>query len=96
MIPQAIVAEALPYIRESDEVQVILHGDEALGIELPAAVELQITQSDPGVKGDTATGATKPATLETGLVVNVPLFMEVGDVIKVSTSDGKYLERIKK
>ena len=96
MIPSSIVAEALPYIRESDEVQVILYGDEALGIELPAAVELEIKQSDPGVKGDTATGATKPATLETGLVVNVPLFMEVGDVIKVSTSDGKYLERIKK
>lgn len=96
MIPSSIVAEALPYIRESDEVQVILYGEEALGIELPAAVELEITQSDPGVKGDTATGATKPATLETGLVVNVPLFMEVGDVIKVSTSDGKYLERIKK
>ncbi|MDO9445953.1 MAG: elongation factor P, partial [Dehalococcoidia bacterium] len=68
---------------------------EALGIELPAAVELAITDSDPGVKGDTATGATKPATLETGLVVNVPLFLEVGDVIKVSTSDGKYLERTK-
>lgn len=95
MIPHSVVEEALPYIRESDEVQVILYGDEALGVELPAAVELQITQSDPGVKGDTATGATKPATLETGLVVNVPLFLDVGDVVKVSTSDGKYLERVK-
>ncbi len=95
MVPQSVISDALPYIRESDEVQVILYGDEALGVELPAAVELQITQSDPGVKGDTATGATKPATLETGLVVNVPLFLEPGDVIKVSTSDGKYLERTK-
>ncbi|MEX2373112.1 MAG: elongation factor P, partial [Dehalococcoidia bacterium] len=95
MVPRAVIQDALPYIRESDEVQVILHGDEALGVELPAAVELQITQSDPGVKGDTATGATKPATVETGLVVNVPLFLDVGDIVKVSTTDGKYLERVK-
>jgi elongation factor P len=71
-----------------------MHGDEALGVEIPAAVELRIESSDPGVKGDTATGATKPATLETGLVVNVPLFIEPGEVIKVSTSDGRYLERV--
>ena len=71
----------------------VLYGDEALGVELPAAVELVIASSEPGVKGDTATGATKPATLETGLVVNVPLFMNPGDTIKVSTSDGRYLER---
>ena len=95
-IPSAIIEESLPYMNESDSVQVITHGDEALGIELPAAVNLVITRSDPGVKGDTATGATKPATTETGLVVNVPLFLEEGDVIKVSTSDGKYLERVKK
>lgn len=92
-IPRRTLADDLPYLRESDEVQVILYGDEALGLELPAAVELKITQSDPGVKGDTATGATKPATLETGLVVNVPLFIEPGDTIKVSTSEGKYIER---
>ncbi|GMU39245.1 MAG: elongation factor P [Chloroflexota bacterium] len=94
-VGRATIEDALPYIKESDDVQMVLYGDEALGIELPAAVELAITDSDPGVKGDTATGATKPATLETGLVVSVPLFLEVGDVIKVSTSDGKYLERTK-
>jgi len=95
-IPTSIIEDALPYMKESDSVQVITHGDEALGVELPAAVNLVITRSDPGVKGDTATGATKPATTETGLVVNVPLFLEEGDAIKVSTSDGKYLERVKK
>jgi len=95
MVPTRILEEALPYMRESDEVQVVLYGDEALGVELPAAVELVIASSDPGVKGDTATGATKPATMETGLVVNVPLFMNPGDTIKVSTSDGRYLERTK-
>ncbi len=94
-VPKSVIEEALPYLKESDEVQVVLYGEEALGIELPAAVELVIAQSDPGVRGDTATGATKPATMETGLVVNVPLFMNPGDTIKVSTSDGRYLERTK-
>ncbi len=94
-VPARVLEDALPYLRESDEVQVMIFGDEALGVELPAAVELVITASDPGVKGDTATGATKPATMETGLIVNVPLFMNPGDTIKVSTSDGRYLERTK-
>ena len=94
-VPKAVIDEALPYLKESDEVQVVTFGDEALGVELPAAVELLITSAEPGVKGDTATGATKPATLETGLVVNVPLFMNPGDTIKVSTADGRYLERTK-
>lgn len=94
-VPTRIVDDALPYMKESDEVQVVLYGDEALGVELPAAVELVIAAAEPGVKGDTATGATKPATMETGLVVNVPLFMNVGDTIKVSTTDGRYLERTK-
>jgi len=92
--PHAIVADALPYLKEGDKIQLVLYGEEALGIEIPAAVELVITESDPGVKGDTATGATKPATLETGLVVNVPLFINPGDKIKVSTSSGGYLERV--
>ena len=93
MVPRAVIEDALPYLKEGDLAQVRLHGDEALGIELPAAVVLMITQSDPGVKGDTATGATKPATLETGLVVDVPLFINPGDTIKVSTSSGQYVER---
>jgi elongation factor P len=92
--PSAVVRDALPYLREGDKVQLVLYGEEALGIELPAAVELTITESDPGVKGDTATGATKPATMETGLVVHVPLFINPGDRIKVSTSSGGYLERV--
>ena len=93
MIPRDAIAEALPYLKEGDLVQVQLYGEEALGVEIAAAVTLEITQSDPGVKGDTATGATKPATLETGLVVDVPLFINPGDTIKVSTSTGAYIER---
>lgn len=87
------VGPALPYLKESDLVQVQLYGEEVLGVELPAAVELRIVESDPGVKGDTATGATKQATLETGLVVDVPLFLNPGDTIKVSTASGAYVER---
>ena len=68
-------------------------GDEPIGIELPSSVVLKITKCEPGVKGDTATGATKPATMETGLVVNVPLFVNEGDRIKVNTGTGEYQER---
>ena len=93
-VPTSVVEDALPYLREGDKPQLILYGEEALGIELPAAVELTISESDPGIKGDTATGATKPAKMETGLVVNVPLFINPGDKIKVSTSNGDYLERV--
>lgn len=93
-VPASIAGNALSYLKEGDVVQVLAYGEEALGIELPSAVQLKIVQSDPGVKGDTATGATKPATLETGLVVNVPLFINEGDTIKVGTSEGHYIERV--
>ncbi len=92
-VDERVIAAELPYLTEGATVQMLLFGDEPLGLELPAAVELTITESDPGVKGDTATGATKPATLETGLVVDVPLFINPGDTIKVSTSTGAYIER---
>lgn len=92
-IPRSLIADQIPYMKEGDALQVVVYGEEALGVELPAAVVLQITEADPGVKGDTATGATKPATMETGLVVQVPLFINPGDSIKISTSTGEYLER---
>lgn len=92
-VPRGLAEQALPFIKEGDVVQVTSYGAEALGIELPAAVALKIVRSDPGVKGDTATGATKRATLETGLEVDVPLFINEGDTIKVSTSSGSYIER---
>ena len=93
-VDKKIIEDALPYLTENDKVQLILYGDEALSIEIAPAVEVVIIESDPGVKGDTATGATKPAKLETGLVVNVPIFINQGDKIKVSTSSGEYLERV--
>ena len=93
-VATSVIEDGLPYLKESDNVQLILVGEEVLGIELPAAVELTIVESDPGVKGDTATGATKPAKMETGLGVDVPLFINQGDTIKISTETGTYNERI--
>ena len=94
-VPAVILGDDIKYLKEGDEVQVILYGEEALGVELSSAVVLQVTESDPGVKGDTAQGATKPATLETGLITQEPLFVSTGDYIKISTDDGRYLERAK-
>lgn len=87
------VGEAMNFLAENGACDVLFLGDEAIGIELSSSVTLRIAKSDPGMKGDTATGATKPATLETGLVVQVPLFVNEGDRIKVNTSTGEYQER---
>ena len=87
------LGDALDYLKENATCNLLMYGDEAVGIELPAAVELAVTQTDPGVRGDTAQGGTKPATLETGITVNVPLFINTGDVLKVDTRTGQYLER---
>ncbi len=87
------VGDAKLYLAENGTCDVLFLGDEPIGIELPSSVVLTIAQCEPGVKGDTATGATNPATMETGLVVNVPLFVNEGDKIKVNTSTGEYQER---
>ena len=87
------LGDALDYLKENATCNLLMYGDEAVGIELPAAVELAVTQTDPWVRGDTAQGGTKPATLETGITVNVPLFINAGDVLKVDTRTGQYLER---
>ncbi|HEX9989391.1 MAG TPA: elongation factor P [Chloroflexia bacterium] len=89
-----VLGSAVNYIKENDTVDMLMYNDEVVEVDLPAAVVLTITQSDPGVRGDTATGATKPARLETGITVNVPLFVNEGDRIKVDTRSGKYLERV--
>jgi elongation factor P len=87
------VGDASDYLAENGTCDVLFLGDEPIGIDLPASVVLTVTRSDPGMKGDTATGATKPATLETGLVVNVPLFVNEGDKLRINTSTGEYQER---
>ena len=87
------VGDAINYLTENGSCQLLTFGEEALGIELPAAVELTVAEADPWVKGDTAQGGTKPAKLETGLMVNVPLFVSPGERVKVDTRSGEYLER---
>lgn len=83
----------LNFIRENMNVNIISYKGEILGINLPHSVELKVTETEPGVKGNTAQGATKPATLETGLTVQVPLFINEGDVLLIDTRDGKYISR---
>ena len=81
------------YLKEGDATVIQMHGTEIVGIDLPAAVELTVAETEPGVQGDRVSGARKPATLETGLVVQVPLFVNQGDRIKVDTRSGEYLTR---
>jgi len=92
-MPRAAVEDALPFMQPSSSVQVLFVGDRASGVDLPASVVLEVTETEPGVKGDTVSNVTKPATLETGAVVQVPLFVNVGDKIKVDPRDRRYISR---
>lgn len=88
-----VVAEAVDFLKEGIKVDISLYEGKPVGVEPPVFVELKVTETNPGVKGDTASGGSKPATLETGLVVNVPLFVETGNIIKVDSRSGEYVER---
>ena len=88
------VGDALKFVKENEMVKVCSHNGNVFAIEPPLFVELTITDTEPGFKGDTATGATKPAVVETGATVYVPLFVEQGDVIKIDTRTGEYLSRV--
>jgi elongation factor P len=92
-ISAVVIGENAPFLREGQEVKLTFHESEPIDIELPASVDLKIVEAAMGVKGDTATGATKSVTTETGLKVNVPLFVENGDTIRVDTRTGQYLTR---
>ena len=83
------------YLLENTHLMISIYRGNPIGLDLPTTVNLVVVQSDPGVKGDTATGATKPATLSTGLTVQVPLFINEGDLLKIDTRNGEYLERTK-
>jgi len=86
--------EQLKYLKENMECQGLVHDGNVLSVELPDFVELEVTETNPGFKGDTAQGATKPATLETGAVVQVPLFIDIGDRLKIDRREDKYLTRV--
>jgi elongation factor P len=92
-VPPDALGEAPNYLKEGDAANVQMYNSEIVGVELPAAVELTVTETEPGMQGDRVSGARKPATLQTGHVVQVPLFVNIGDVIKVDTRSGEYLTR---
>jgi elongation factor P len=87
------IADVLPYLKEGNPVTILSYEDKVIGVEVPITVELQVAETDPGHKGDTVSGATKPARLETGATVLVPLFVNQGDRVRVDTRTGNYLER---
>jgi elongation factor P len=94
-IPETTLAEALRWTRASEEVDVLFIDDQPSDLQLPASVELEVTDTEPGVRGDTASGGgNKPATLETGATIQVPLFVNIGDRVKVQTASGDYMSRV--
>jgi len=93
-VEEAALGTAARYVKEGDSAVLQMYKSEIVGVDIPASVELAVTDTEPGVQGDRVSGARKPATVETGLVVQVPLFVNVGDRIKVDTRSGEYLTRV--
>lgn len=93
-IGSAVLGEAKNFLKENINASILFYNGKALGVSLPNSVDLKVAKCDPGIRGDTVSGASKPATMETGYVVNVPLFINEGDVLKIDTRDGKYLTRV--
>jgi elongation factor P len=91
---EKVLGDSRNYLKENINASVLFYNGKALGVTLPNSVDLKVAKCDPGVRGDTVSGATKPAVLETGYQVNVPLFINEGDVLKIDTRDGKYLTRV--
>jgi len=93
-VPVDAAGDAVLFLKEGEAASVFMDGDTPVGVEVPYFVELKVVETEPGVRGDTATGGSKPAKLETGLVVQVPLFVEEGDTVKVDTRTREYIERV--
>jgi elongation factor P len=93
-VSKSLIEDMLPYLKESMNVTLLMDGNTPITAELPTFVELAVAETEPGVRGDTAQGGSKAAKLETGAVVNVPLFIEVGDRVKIDTRTGRYIERV--
>ena len=88
------LGDAIKYLKENTNVSVLMYQGSLIGVDLPNQVELEVAATDPGIKGDTASGGSKPATVETGAVVQVPFFVEVGDVLLIDTRTGNYIKRV--
>ena len=93
-IPADVVGDVVKWLKENDEVTLQYAGEELIGIEPKMFVELEVSETEPGFKGDTVQGSTKPATLETGAVVQVPMYVEIGDVLQIDTRDGRFVKRL--
>lgn len=93
VIPRQLAAEQEKFLKEGNETVMVFFEEKPIGLDLPVKIDLKVVETSPGIKGDTATGGSKPATLETGLVTNVPLFIKEGDFIRVDTRNGQYVER---
>ncbi|HEY3317225.1 MAG TPA: elongation factor P [Coriobacteriia bacterium] len=91
---RGFIGDGAKWLKDGDEVQILFAGGEMIGVEPPMFVELTVTETDPGFKGDTVQGGTKPATLESGAVVQVPMFVNTGDTLKIDTRDGSYITRV--
>ena len=94
-VDEETIGEGAHFLKENETVAIAFNGSEIISVEIPITVELKIVETVPGVRGDTATGAQKPAKVETGAMINVPLFINEGDMIKVDTRTGNYVERVK-
>ncbi|HAE80081.1 MAG: elongation factor P [Clostridium sp.] len=92
-LSEELAGDAMKFVKENESVKVLSYNGNIFSIEAPLFVELEITDTEPGFKGDTATGATKPATVETGAQISVPLFVNIGDKVKIDTRTGEYLSR---
>jgi elongation factor P len=93
-LDKSMLGDALNYLKEESNLEILTHKGKSVGIQLPVSVVLKVTETGPGFKGDTASAGTKPAEMETGLTIKVPLFINNGDIIKVDTRTGEYLERV--
>ncbi|HUX60578.1 MAG TPA: elongation factor P [Ignavibacteriaceae bacterium] len=94
-VPVGLFGEGVGFLKESEEIEILFNGTEIISVEIPIFVNLKVIETEPGFKGDTATGANKPAKLETGSTINVPLFINVDDYLRVDTRTGEYVERVK-
>ena len=94
-IPVDLFDDAVGYLKESEEIDILFNGIEIISVETPIFATLKVVETEPGFKGNTATGAVKPAKLETGVTINVPLFVDADDILKVDTRTGDYVERVK-
>jgi elongation factor P len=93
-LPAGMLDDVIPFVKESDSVSVLMRGSEPVAVEPPNFVDLEVKETTPGIKGDTVSGGTKPATLETGAVIQVPFFISIGDVVKVDTRTKAYVSRV--